>query len=538
MAKGLWPVHLKPREDELLSSWLVRLAGSHGLSPNSFLYILWPQYNFPTDIDIYVDPAILEVLAEGTATQISRATATTLHAYENSLFEAEDSHGTYPWIMPIDFTPRNKLFGLQFCPRCLSENKEPYFRRRWRLAFITICERHLTPLLDSCPRCGSCITSFTSRTSIQQNQIVICPSCNVDLRAAISPSTLSENDPEVKFQQYLMEVLNQGWTEIKGSGSVYSQLYFKVLHSLMKLLSSSPSSSSTRDSICQHYGIPQISLSLPGRTPSLEKLRVEARQSILKMARLWLQDWPDGFIKFWERDKLGNYNFFACQFSKDCNQKEIPFWFWIVLHDFIIGPEHLGWQEMYARSLESQQGQGSWHDKYLAVLHSNIDEGLSEELTDEQWAVVESLIPKPPQRLVRKGRPRCNPRDVLNAVLWRFRRGARWQDIPEQFPAFQTCYRSFQQWLRDGTLRRVLEALAHNLEQRDDVDLTQGFIDGTFLFVGSIDIPQTLPTQKACPLWVWQTFMLLISPSTRQLLRHVKSPLADRLFSRVPSHSS
>ncbi len=32
----LWPVHLKPQEDELLSSWLTRLALAHGQTVASF----------------------------------------------------------------------------------------------------------------------------------------------------------------------------------------------------------------------------------------------------------------------------------------------------------------------------------------------------------------------------------------------------------------------------------------------------------------------------------------------------------------------
>lgn len=48
----LWPVHIKPKDDELLSSWLVRLAMSHGLKLHTFCSIALPLKQIWTrDID-------------------------------------------------------------------------------------------------------------------------------------------------------------------------------------------------------------------------------------------------------------------------------------------------------------------------------------------------------------------------------------------------------------------------------------------------------------------------------------------------------
>ena len=61
------------------------------------------------------------------------------------------------------------------------------------------------------------------------------------------------------------------------------------------------------------------------------------------------------------------------------------------------------------------------------------------------------------------------------------RSGARWQDLPERFPPYQTCHRRFQQWVRAGVLRAILEALAEDLRTRGEVDLSECFIDATFI---------------------------------------------------------
>ena len=104
-----------------------------------------------------------------------------------------------------------------------------------------------------------------------------------------------------------------------------------------------------------------------------------------------------------------------------------------------------------------------------------------EELQEEQWALVEPLLPKPPSRADGRGRPRCEDRAVLNGILWILRSGARWQDLPARFPSYQTCHRRFQHWVRDGTLVRVLQALADDLQARGGLDLSECFIDGTFI---------------------------------------------------------
>jgi transposase len=52
--------------------------------------------------------------------------------------------------------------------------------------------------------------------------------------------------------------------------------------------------------------------------------------------------------------------------------------------------------------------------------------------------------------------------------------------LPERYPSYQTGHRRFQRWVRAGTLRRVLHALAADLHARGGLDLSETFIDGSF----------------------------------------------------------
>jgi transposase len=69
---------------------------------------------------------------------------------------------------------------------------------------------------------------------------------------------------------------------------------------------------------------------------------------------------------------------------------------------------------------------------------------------------------------------------VLNGILWVLRTGAPWANLPDHYPSFQTCHRRFQQWVRAGVMKRIMEVFAARLQRRGEIDVTEAFIDATF----------------------------------------------------------
>jgi transposase len=153
-----------------------------------------------------------------------------------------------------------------------------------------------------------------------------------------------------------------------------------------------------------------------------------------------------------------------------------------------------------------------------------------EELTDEQWSLIEPLFDKA-DVVQTRGRPPRDAREVLNGVLWILRSGARWSDLPDRFPPYQTCHRRFQKWVKDGRLRKVLETLAEDLHSRGKLDLSECFIDGTFVSAkkgaSRLERPSGARVQSS---WQWQTVLVFLSPFTQRVLRHTKSNLSERVF--------
>ena len=152
------------------------------------------------------------------------------------------------------------------------------------------------------------------------------------------------------------------------------------------------------------------------------------------------------------------------------------------------------------------------------------------DLTDEQWRLLEPLIREPERRADGKGRPRRAAKEVLEGILWILRTGAQWADLPERYHRIRRVTAAFRNGCAKGVLRGVLEALAQDLKERGQIDLSECFIDATFVVAKKGDQRWERPSgAKARRSWQYQTLLALVSPSTLALLRHMNSPLYTRL---------
>jgi TniQ len=331
----VWPVHLKPQEDELLSSWLARLGLAHGQTASSFFNLTWPgRYLLARDPDLWNDQTTFELLARKTNTPPARVFATTLASYDGLLFEDRPRQSHAPWVLARHLNVRpQKWFGLQFCPSCLTVDKEPYFRRPWRLALMVLCPIHRILLLDRCQSCGAavCYEKQSARVlgDAERWTLTRCYECNGDLRGSATDRYRAKVDAsERQFQVFLATTLRRGWVEIPQNGIIYSHLFFSGLYQMMGKLIYGRMAGPLKAALWQSYAIDLPIDFLPDKSVFLERLNVAQRRALLQAANRLLQHWPDNFIEFCRANKLASHFLIG-------DKKRLPFWYWRVVREHL-----------------------------------------------------------------------------------------------------------------------------------------------------------------------------------------------------------
>ena len=85
-------------------------------------------------------------------------------------------------------------------------------------------------------------------------------------------------------------------------------------------------------------------------------------------------------------------------------------------------------------------------------------------IPEELWELIEPVIPKR-EFLPTGGRPRTDPRKILDAVLFVLRTGCQWKELPKEFGSGSTCHRRFQQWVEAGVWDKMLRRLLRHYDE-------------------------------------------------------------------------
>lgn len=299
LSGGLWPIHCKPYDDEVFSSWLLRLIRAYGAGPPRFCAQVWPQRAvWNRDIDKGTDDKLLEVVAVKTATPRTRVVATTLRGYRGYRTEDLRARKQLPWLLRLGVRSYTRSRAwLQYCPRCLHEDADPYFRRCWRLAFVTVCPAHHRRLLDRCGDCGA-VANF-HRLPSDADTMAQCDSCRGDVRLAHAP--LLGRSPAyhrlVWFQTFLLHTMRTGRCRVGRFNAVPGARFFAVLHTRVRLFLTARHAPAFREAF--GTSLPSSFFERPGRSPhqrSLEGLSVEERLEFMFFLAWWFEQRLAGFI--------------------------------------------------------------------------------------------------------------------------------------------------------------------------------------------------------------------------------------------------
>jgi len=88
-------------------------------------------------------------------------------------------------------------------------------------------------------------------------------------------------------------------------------------------------------------------------------------------------------------------------------------------------------------------------------------------LSDAQWELIAGLLPV---RTGKKGRPFRDARQMVEGIIYRYRCGIAWRDVPEVFGPWQTIWGWHRRMSADGTWDAVLARLLSAAEAAEAID--------------------------------------------------------------------
>ena len=93
-------------------------------------------------------------------------------------------------------------------------------------------------------------------------------------------------------------------------------------------------------------------------------------------------------------------------------------------------------------------------------------------LRDDQWQRIKHLLSGKPGDV---GVTARDNRRFVEAVLYRYRAGIPWRDLPERFGDWKNTHKRFSRWAKKGVWQRLFEHLT------TEVDNEYAMIDSTIV---------------------------------------------------------
>jgi hypothetical protein len=297
------PVRPKLMPDELFSSWVLRIARSAGMKPQSFCQMMWPGRTFwNRSLDRSASPLLVSSLAMITGTSSSAVEESLLSSLEGVLFPRMVRNGNTRWVLPLAIYHRTHLrSGLSFCPLCMREG-EPYFRKAWRLSLFTSCQLHQCELLDRCRHCKYPMqphrVEMGNRSAYSTRPLYFCSNCDSDLRVVrLKPVNKSLALYEANFM-YALKRPNAGALDS----------FSLLAHVLLLLTSQRPRMQPFRRTVANENRCPLIARWKRDENSTIyfDGMSVSDRRLFLGTACWLLEDWPGKFVDIARRSNLRN----------------------------------------------------------------------------------------------------------------------------------------------------------------------------------------------------------------------------------------
>lgn len=323
----VWPAHPKPLPDELLSSWIVRVAEANAIKLQTLSWMLFGNGLSPwnRDIDRNAPRWLIKALSQHTGCSYEDVFHTALVTYSGILYPHRQAVGQLRWILPIrSYGMRHRAFGQQFCPECLAKDATPYFRKQWRVALFTYCPKHQVELHDACPACGAPVVIYRGdfgRELSDARPMYVCHTCGCDFReGARKPVFFPNEELHALFDSMLCSL-----TVPDKQGGQFDLGLYAVMHQFCRVMGMRQNGGRLQRFIEERLDLSNLSLQ-QGRISVEQRCHDERHQLLLRA--LWLMADLGGRLESAWLSKALRYNLMIKDFD------DSPGWYRLLAERF------------------------------------------------------------------------------------------------------------------------------------------------------------------------------------------------------------
>jgi hypothetical protein len=300
--ESVFLVRPPPLAGEALSSWRQRSGWANG-------YRLYPTPDERlrrVDSDLGNQAQVISWLADTHQCDQASVFDLTFQRFLGSVVADIQPRHHPRWWLRARYSASEKNYGPMFCPSCLAEDEEPYFRLDWRLGFLTSCTKHSCLFIDKCPVCSSppwpSGLSAKGKLAKDFESLAFCWQCGFDL-------THSKAHPSHDFVSRKLQSVLEGRLTSLGSFQTSS---LDILNSLWAACQIFIRKSS-REWLAESGGPwKEVALSLVQDTVhalNVESLSVISRTTLINAAWTLIESGEDSFREFCKSSRLKRFHF-------------------------------------------------------------------------------------------------------------------------------------------------------------------------------------------------------------------------------------
>jgi hypothetical protein len=210
------PIRVNPVHEEVLLSWLARLAAEHHRSLRALGKRSLSLKKRPSGKESWWSrppPTLLDRISEISGVSVLMLRELTQHSF-SAVYRDDEASGRFTLHRYEAKRKKPWPAGYAICSQCLAEDVTPHLRRNWLIGWLAACSYHASILTTHCPWCRRQLL-IPALIRMSDFSSTLCPRCSASL---IEFGSATAHESVLRLQQILLRGKREGVTEFPSLG--------------------------------------------------------------------------------------------------------------------------------------------------------------------------------------------------------------------------------------------------------------------------------------------------------------------------------